>query len=147
MKIFEYVPFYSPHTGIPRGSYPTADDVLARANMIKDAGLRCTGETWIPGDGNVPIYSGPEITDEKTLLLLCLQKYEDPAIKKTNEIIEEYKSLFEKANGYRPECHRNGSHYLTIEGHDYPIERITEFIEKLSEKVEKMKGKKCVENT
>lgn len=129
----EYVPFYSAHTGIPLGSYPTAEDVLARSVMIKEAGLRCTGETWLPGSGNVPIYSGPEL-DKNLLLTLCLQELIDEDEVKLLNNLAEYRKQFERANGASPYIVRDGNHHLEIDGVRFAMDRLPEFIEKLKAK-------------
>lgn len=130
----EYIPFYSNHTSIKNGSCPTFDDITALNKMRQDAGLVCIGEVFVPiGSLTEPLYSGPELTQENQLTL-CITKYLDPAVEKTNQILDEYRQEFLRVNGEVPEVKRNGSHYVEINGTNFPIEKIPVFLDRLKEK-------------
>ncbi len=69
-----YVPRYSEHTFMKKGEIPTSDDISARSRAIRQYGLECIGEVWVPDYGISPVYYGP-LVDQDTRDLLCLGLY------------------------------------------------------------------------
>jgi hypothetical protein len=65
-----YVPHYSEKTSVKRGEAATAQDVMAKQQLRKEAGLRCINEVWVPNEGILPLFqSSKELTiDEQNLL-------------------------------------------------------------------------------
>lgn len=130
----QYIPHYDRHTGIPMGSCPTANDILARSNMIREAGLVCSGETWDPGNGNVPVYSGPEL-DDNSLQVMCLKRFVERTKKdEINEMLEAYRNEYARVNGSKPYVVQDGNFWVEINGSAFKLEMIPRAIATLKER-------------
>lgn len=126
----QYLPHYDRNTGIPKGSYPTADDVMARSKMIRESGLNCVGEMWDPGNGNVPVYEGPTL-DAVAMQIMCLK----PLVEKneTEELVNLYKKEYERVNGKVPHVVISGA-WVTINDDPYRKADVQRFTETLKDR-------------
>lgn len=126
----QYLPHYDRHTGIPKGSYPTAEDVLARANMIREAGLVCVGETWDPGNGNVPIYEGKPLSYEETQVM-CLKPFVEKD--ETKQLMDSYAAEYLRVNGRAPTMAKSGS-WISVDGDMLRKKELEQFLATLKER-------------
>ena len=130
----QYVPEYNSQTSIKHGVCPTADDIQARAALLKENGLIATDEQFLPNKGFVPIYeerNGRELTqDEMNLLCLCpLPKPPD----ETNELINNYKAEYFRVNNRVPQIERSGV-WIDIEGNSVRRKELEQFLATLKER-------------
>lgn len=68
----QYVSHFDEHTHLRYGELTDLDDVIARGDALKDYGVKCLGEKWVPGYGTAALWTGP-ILDKDTQNLLCLR--------------------------------------------------------------------------
>ena len=112
----KYIPHYDENTAIRHGTCPTAQDLSARAVLLKEKGIDPCGELLLPNKGYVPIFEGPVLTqDEQNLLCLSALEEEDKPDNCSNEndataaLIKEYKNEFLRVNGHAIDVQQDGT--------------------------------------
>ena len=115
----KFVPHYDLNTSLKHGVCPTTDDILARANLIRENKLICVGECFLPNKGYVPIYEGRDLNKEEQNLL-CLIEFKEKD--ELGELIFTYQEQYFRVNGSAPNITRNGN-YLEI--NDVPVNKTT----------------------
>ena len=126
----KFVPHYDLNTSLKHGVCATADDILARANLIRENKLICVGECFLPNKGYVPIYEGRDLNKEEQNLL-CLIEYKEKD--ELGELINTYKEQYFRVNNSLPEIQRNGT-YLEINEVTVLKCDLIRFIDNLKEK-------------
>ena len=115
----KYIPHYDQNTAIRHGTCPTAQDISARAMLLKEKGVTLCGEMLLPNKGYVPVFEGPVlIKDEQNLLCLDVLEEQDKPTRGSNEndaisaLIEEYKSEFLRVNRHAIDVQQDGTQIL-----------------------------------
>lgn len=115
----KYIPHYDQNTAIRHGTCPTAQDISARAMLLKEKGLTICGEMLLPNKGYVPIFEGPVlIKDEQNLLCLAALEEPDEPTERGNEndataaLIKEYQAAFLRVKGHSIDVQQEGTQIL-----------------------------------
>lgn len=128
----QYLPHYDRHTGIVKGSIPSATEVLTRRNMIAESGLVVVGETWDPEECiNVPIYEGKNLSADE-MQIMCLKQLIEKDV--VQELLQEYQKEYIRVNRVAITVFKINNHKVSIGGNEFPAKKLNEFIARLKEK-------------
>lgn len=75
MPAHNYVPHYSEETAIKKGQCPPPEDILARQRLMREVGINCCDEVWVPGYGYAPLYACPRELSQAEQDVLCLKPF------------------------------------------------------------------------
>lgn len=130
----KYISHYDQNTAIRHGTYPTAQDIAARAALLKEKGLTVCGEMLQPNKGYVPIFEGPALRkeDQNLLCVAPLDEPEPPARPSEPKdplaaLIQEYQAEFLRVKGHGIDVKQQGTQIL-INGEVIPTRMVERFL-------------------
>jgi hypothetical protein len=71
----QYISHYSENTSLKFGVVARAEDILARSQLIREAGLHCVEEVWVQNYGFSPLYECDKVLTESEKEILCLTEH------------------------------------------------------------------------